>query len=71
MSENKNVRLTKKHWFVYMCVDCSGCMTFTLMSTIFSMFCTNALAKYSKAKATFGKNYVRDLGIAPWVPWSL
>ena len=26
-----------------MCGDWGGCMTFTLMSTIFSMFCTNAL----------------------------
>ena len=39
----KNVGLTKKHWFGYMCGDWGGCMTFTLMSTIFSMFCTNAL----------------------------
>ena len=69
--EKQKFGLTKKHWFGYMCGDWGGCMTFTLMSTIFSMFCTNALAKYSKAKATFGKNYVRDLGIAPWVPWSL
>ena len=43
MSKNKNVGLTKKHWFGYMCGDWGGCMTFTLMSTIFSMFCTNAL----------------------------
>ena len=43
MSEHKNVKLTKKHWFGYMCGDWGGCMTFTLMSTIFSMFCTNAL----------------------------
>ena len=26
-----------------MCGDWGGCMSFTLMSTIFSMFCTNAL----------------------------
>ena len=43
MSENKSVKLTKRHWFGYMCGDWGGCMTFTLMSTIFSMFCTNAL----------------------------
>ena len=43
MSENKKRGLTKKHWFGYMCGDWGGCMTFTLMSTIFSMFCTNAL----------------------------
>ena len=43
MSENKKGGLTKKHWFGYMCGDWGGCMTFTLMSTIFSMFCTNAL----------------------------
>ena len=43
MLENKSIGLTKKHWFGYMCGDWGGCMTFTLMSTIFSMFCTNAL----------------------------
>ena len=43
MSENKKGGLTKKHWFGYMCGDWGGCMTFTLMATIFSMFCTNAL----------------------------
>ena len=43
MSENKKTGLTKKHWFGYMCGDWGGCTTFTLMSTIFSMFCTNAL----------------------------
>ena len=43
MSANKNVGLTKKHWFGYMCGDWGGCMTFTLMSSIFSIYCTNAL----------------------------
>ena len=43
MAENKSVNLTKKHWFGYMCGDWGGCMTFTLMSSIFSVFCTNAL----------------------------
>ena len=43
MNENKKVGLTKKHWFGYMCGDWGGCMTFTLMSTIFSIYCTNAL----------------------------
>ena len=41
-SENKT-GLTKKHWIGYMCGDWGGCMTFTLMASIFSMFCTNAL----------------------------
>ena len=41
--ENRKVGLTKKHWFGYMCGDWGGCMTFALMSSIFSMFCTNAL----------------------------
>ena len=41
--DNKKIKLTKKHWFGYMCGDFGGCMTFTLMSTIYSMFCTNAL----------------------------
>ena len=43
MSKGKNIGLTKKHWFGYMCGDFGGCMTFTLMSSIFSIFCTNAL----------------------------
>ena len=41
--ENRKVGLTKKHWFGYMCGDWGGCMTFALMSSIYSMFCTNAL----------------------------
>ena len=42
--ENKTKSgLTKKHWFGYMCGDWGGCMTFTLMASIYSMFCTNAL----------------------------
>ena len=43
MSNSKKVGLTKKHWFGYMCGDWGGCMTFTLMSSIFSIYCTNAL----------------------------
>ena len=35
--------LTKKHWFGYMFGDWGGCMTFTLMASIFSMQCTNVL----------------------------
>ena len=41
--EKKKTGLTKKHWFGYMCGDWGGCMTFALMSSIYSMFCTNAL----------------------------
>ena len=42
--ENKTKSgLTKKHWFGYMCGDWGGCMTFTLMANIFTMYCTNAL----------------------------
>lgn len=41
--EKKKTGLTKKHWFGYMCGDWGGCMTFTLMGTIFPVFCTNAL----------------------------
>ena len=40
---DKKTGLTKKHWFGYMCGDWGGCMTFTLMASIFSIFCTNAL----------------------------
>ena len=41
--QKKKSGLTVKHWIGYMCGDWGGCMTFTLMSTIFSIFCTNAL----------------------------
>ena len=43
MAKESTGTLTKKHWFGYMCGDWGGCMTFTLMASIFSMFCTNAL----------------------------
>ena len=43
MENRKTAGLTKKHWFGYMCGDWGGCMTFTLMAGIFTMFCTNAL----------------------------
>ena len=43
MTKSKRGGLKTKHWIGYMCGDWGGCMTFTLMSTIFSMFCTNAL----------------------------
>ncbi|MBR2381026.1 MAG: MFS transporter [Clostridia bacterium] len=35
--------LSKKHWFGYMFGDWGGCMTFALMASIFSMYCTNVL----------------------------
>lgn len=35
--------LTTKHWLGYMFGDWGGCMTFTLMASIFSMYCTNVL----------------------------
>ena len=35
--------LTKKHWFGYMFGDWGGCMTFALMGSLFTMYCTNAL----------------------------
>ena len=41
--DSKKIGLTKKHWFGYMCGDWGGCMTFALMASIFSIFCTNAL----------------------------
>ena len=44
--------LTKKHWFGYMCGDWGGCMTFTLMASIFSVFCTNALGVDPKLLGT-------------------
>jgi len=35
--------LTTKHWLGYMFGDFGGCMTFALMASIFSMYCTNVL----------------------------
>lgn len=35
--------LTPKHWFGYMFGDFGGCMTFTLMASTFTLYCTNAL----------------------------
>ena len=52
MANDKKFGLTKKHWFGYMCGDWGGCMTFTLMSTIFSIFCTNALGVDPKLLGT-------------------
>ena len=43
MSKAPKTGLTKKHWFGYMFGDWGGCMTFTLMASIFSMYCTNVL----------------------------
>lgn len=43
MSKNTKGGLTKKHWFGYMFGDWGGCMTFTLMASIFSMYCTDVL----------------------------
>ena len=43
MSKAPNNSLTKKHWFGYMFGDWGGCMTFALMASIFSMYCTNVL----------------------------
>ena len=52
MDNSKKVGLTKKHWFGYMCGDWGGCMTFTLMSSIFSIYCTNALGVDPKLLGT-------------------
>lgn len=35
--------LTKKHWFGYMFGDFGGCMTFALMTSTFSLYCTKLL----------------------------
>ena len=42
-SEQKNGGLSTKHWFGYMFGDFGGCMTFALMASIFSIYCTNVL----------------------------
>jgi len=43
MAKAPKTGLTKKHWFGYMFGDWGGCMTFALMSSIFSIYCTNVL----------------------------
>lgn len=43
MSKKSRGGLTKKHWFGYMFGDWGGCMTFTLMSSIFTVYCTDCL----------------------------
>ena len=43
MSNAPKSGLTKKHWFGYMFGDWGGCMTFALMASIFSIYCTNVL----------------------------
>ena len=46
MLRNRNKQpgdLTTKHWFGYMFGDFGGCMTFALMASIFSIYCTNVL----------------------------
>ena len=42
-NEKKRGGLTLKHWTGYMFGDFGGCMTFALMASIFSMYCTNVL----------------------------
>ena len=44
-SKNKASKggLTTKHWLGYMFGDFGGCMTFALMASIFSIYCTNVL----------------------------
>ena len=44
MSKAPKNSLTAKHWFGYMFGDWGGCMTFTLMASIFGLYCTNVLA---------------------------
>ena len=43
MNQAPKTGLTKKHWFGYMFGDWGGCMTFALMGSLFTMYCTNAL----------------------------
>lgn len=44
MSKAPKNGLRTKHWFGYMFGDWGGCMTFTLMASIFGLYCTNVLA---------------------------
>ena len=43
MSKNTKGGLTTKHWLGYMFGDWGGCMTFTLMSSMFTVYCTDCL----------------------------
>ncbi len=43
MKTTAKTGLTRKHWFGYMFGDWGGCMTFALMASIFSIYCTNVL----------------------------
>ena len=43
MSKAPKTGLRTKHWIGYMFGDWGGCMTFALMASIFSMYCTNVL----------------------------
>ena len=43
MSKAPKNSLKTKHWFGYMFGDWGGCMTFTLMASIFGLYCTNVL----------------------------
>ena len=43
MKNKANNGLKTKHWIGYMFGDFGGCMTFALMTSIFSMYCTNVL----------------------------
>lgn len=41
--KNSRGGLSLKHWMGYMFGDFGGCMTFTLMSSIFTLYCTDCL----------------------------
>jgi len=43
MSKAPKTGLRTKHWVGYMFGDWGGCMTFALMASIFSIYCTNVL----------------------------
>ena len=43
MAKKQKTGLSTKHWFGYMFGDWGGCMTFTLMASIFGLYCTNVL----------------------------
>ena len=43
LAKTPKTGLTTKHWFGYMFGDWGGCMTFALMGSLFTMYCTNAL----------------------------
>ena len=53
MNTNRSCKLSMKHKFGYGLGDAGGCMTFALMGTMFSKYCTDALGIGTELLAVF------------------